>query len=139
MTRGERPSRPAPIATEDSRMFWSAAAEGRLVVQRCAGCARLHHPPRPMCPTCGSIDHVWEQLDGRGSVYSYSVLHHPQHPAFDYPLIAVLVELDQGVRLLSNLVEIGPADVRIGLRVQAIFVPAAGGASVPVFRPDPPR
>jgi uncharacterized OB-fold protein len=89
-----------------------------------------------MCPACGSIEHAWEQVDGRGTVYSYSVLHHPQHPAFDYPLIAVLVELDEGVRFLSNLVEIEPSDVRIGMGVRATFVAAGDGASVPVFRPE---
>jgi uncharacterized OB-fold protein len=136
MTHEDRPERPAPLATDDSHPFWSAAAEGRLVAQRCGGCARLHHPPRPMCPTCGSIEHVWEDLDGRGSVYSYTVLHHPRHPAFDYPLIAVLVDLDEGIRVLSNLVDIEPAEVRIGQRVQVSFVPAGDGASLPVFRPE---
>jgi uncharacterized OB-fold protein len=134
-----RPARPAPVVTEDSRPFWSAAGERRLVAQRCSGCGRLHHPPRPMCPACGSIEHDWQELAGRGTVYSYSILHHPRHPAFDYPLVAVLVDLDEGIRLLSNLVEVDPEAVRIGMRVEATFVPTADGATVPVFRPEGQR
>jgi uncharacterized OB-fold protein len=122
--------------TDDSAVFWDAAADGRLVAQRCAGCGRLRHPPRPMCPHCHSLVAEVATLSGRGRVYSYAVLHHPQHPAFDYPLVAVLVDLDEGVRVVSNLTDVAPGDVRIGMPVEAHFVPTAGGGTVPVFRPD---
>jgi uncharacterized OB-fold protein len=131
-----RPARPGPIVTEDSARFWDAAAQHRLVAQRCGECATLRHPPRPMCPRCGSLEVEVVELSGRGTVYSYAVLHHPQHPAFDYPVLAVLVDLDEGIRLVSNLTEIAAADVRIGMRVEAAFVDTAGGA-IPVFHPVP--
>lgn len=127
--------RPAPIATEDSELFWAAAAGGRLVAQRCARCHRLHHPPRPMCPSCGATGHEWVELAGTGTVYSYSLLHHPRHPAFAYPVIAAIVHLDEGIRLVSNLVDIEPGDVRIDLPVEVTFAPTADGRALPVFRP----
>jgi uncharacterized OB-fold protein len=88
-----------------------------------------------MCPDCGSLELEMAEVSGWGVVYSYSLLHHPQHPAFSYPVIAVLVDLDVGVRLLSNLVGVEPGDVRIGMAVQVTFEATAGGAAVPVFEP----
>lgn len=125
--------RPAPIVTEDSAAFWDAAGEGRLVAQKCTGCGRLRHPPRPMCPSCHSVEHTTVDLAGTGVVYSYSVLHHPQNPAFTYPVVAVLVELDEGVRVLSNLVGTDPGGISIGLPVEVRFEPTRNGMAVPVF------
>ena len=128
-------ARPAPIVTEDSAVFWDAADDGRLVAQRCAKCGRLRHPPRPMCPECRSLDVETVELSGRGTLYSYALLHHPQHPAFDYPVFAALVDLEEGVRLVSNLVGVERDDIRIGMPVQAEFVETDGGHRIPVFRP----
>ena len=100
--------RPAPIVTEDSAAFWDAVDEGRLVAQRCVDCGRLRHPPRPMCPECQSLELETVTLSGRGTVYSYAVLHHPQHPAFEYPVRAALIDLDEGIRVVSNLVGVEP-------------------------------
>ena len=127
--------RQAPIVTDDSAVFWDAAAERRLVAQRCAGCGALRHPPRPMCPHCHSLEFEVAELSGRGTLYSYAVLHHPQHPAYDYPVLAALVNLDEGVRLVSNLVDVDPADIEIGMRLDVTYVPTAGERAVPVFRP----
>ena len=130
-----RVQRPAPIVTEDSAAFWDAADEGRLVAQRCVACGRLRHPPRPMCPECHSLDVEVVALSGRGVVYSYALLHHPQHPAFEYPVLAVLVDLDEGIRIVSNLVGVEPDEIRIGLPVEVTFAPTDGEHRVPVFRP----
>jgi uncharacterized OB-fold protein len=127
--------RPAPILTDDNRGFWDAAREGRLVTQRCAGCGRLQHPPRPMCPACHSTDQEPVELAGTGRVYSFTILHHPQHPAFDYPVVAALIDLDEGIRLVSNLVDVAPKDIRIGMRVQVRFEPTCDEGAVPVFAP----
>jgi uncharacterized OB-fold protein len=126
-------TRPAPVLTEDNQFYWDAAAHGRLVTQRCRGCGRLHHPPRPACPACHSLEREVVELAGTGTVYSYAVLHHPRNPQFTYPLVAVLVDLDEGVRVVSNLVGVEPADVRIGMPVRVAFAPAAGDMAVPVF------
>ena len=127
--------RPAPVVTDDSAVFWDAAAERRLVAQRCTGCGTLRHPPRPMCPHCGSLAIEAAQLSGRGTLYSYAVLHHPQHPDFGYPVLAALVDLDEGIRLVSNLTGVEPVGVEIGMRLEVAFAPTAGDRSVPVFRP----
>jgi uncharacterized OB-fold protein len=128
--------RPAPILTEDNQFFWDAAAQGRLVAQRCRECGRFHHPPRPMCPACHSLEHDVVELSGSGRVYSYAILHHPQNPKFTYPLVAALVDLDEGIRMVSNLVGVEPADVRIGMPVRVTFEPTADAMSVPVFAPN---
>jgi uncharacterized OB-fold protein len=127
--------RPAPIVTEDSAVFWDAVDEGRLVAQRCVACGRVRHPPRPMCPECGSLDVEVVELSGHGAVYSYALLHHPQHPAFEYPVLAALIDLDEGIRVVSNLVGVEPDDICIGVPVQVEFVTTDGDHHVPVFRP----
>ncbi|MCW2933027.1 MAG: hypothetical protein JWM19_3989 [Actinomycetia bacterium] len=134
---GQAPAvrRPAPVRTEDNAVFWDACRDGRLVAQRCADCGRLRHPPRPMCPRCGSLDIEVAELSGRGTVYSYAALHHPQSPAFDYPVLAVLVDLEEGVRLLANLEGVAVGQVRIGMPVAVGFAPTVDGYAVPVFRP----
>jgi uncharacterized OB-fold protein len=88
-----------------------------------------------MCPHCHSLEHEVIDLAGTGTVYSYSILHYPQVPVFDYPVVAVIVELDEGVRIVSNLEGVRPEDVRIDMRVAVRFVPARDGVAVPVFAP----
>jgi uncharacterized OB-fold protein len=130
--------RPSPILTEDNHEFWEAADAGRLVAQRCGGCGRLRHPPRPMCPYCHSLDYEVIDLAGTGAVYSYSILHHPQIPVFSYPVVAVIIELDEGVRIVSNLEAVDPPNVHIGMRVAVRFVPTRDDVAVPVFAPLEP-
>ncbi len=127
--------RPAPAVTEDNLFFWEAARDGRLVAQRCGSCGLLRHPPRTACPACQSLDIEIAGLSGDGEVYSYSLLWHPRSPRFSYPVIAVLVDLAEGVRLVSNLVGVQPDEVRIGLPVTVEFEPCEGELAVPVFRP----
>jgi uncharacterized OB-fold protein len=129
------PSRPAPTVTEDNAFFWEAARDGRLVAQRCGSCARFRHPPRPVCPFCHSLAIEVVDLRGTGEVYSYSLLHYPQNPRFEYPIVAVLITLDEGIRMVSNLIDVDPGDVRIGLPVEVAFAPADEDLVVPVFRP----
>jgi uncharacterized OB-fold protein len=127
--------RPIPVLTEDNAAFWDAAADGRLVAQRCDGCDRFRHPPRPMCPACHSLEHHFVELAGTGVLYSYALLHHPQHPAFTYPVIAALVDLDEGVRLATNIVDVNPTDVEIGMALEVRFEPITDDVALPVFRP----
>jgi uncharacterized OB-fold protein len=128
-------TRPAPVLTDDNRAFWEAAAARRLVAERCRDCGAFRHPPRPMCAVCHSIEKDAVELSGIGVVYSYILIHYPQHPAFTYPVVAVLVDLEEGVRLVSNLVGVEPSDVYIGMPVQVTFAETAGEMAVPVFEP----
>jgi uncharacterized OB-fold protein len=90
-----------------------------------------------MCPRCHALTSEAAPLSGKGTLYSYAVLHHPRHPAFGYPVLAALVDLDEGIRLVSNLVDVEPAVVEIGMRLEVTFAATADDRSVPVFRPVP--
>jgi uncharacterized protein len=88
-----------------------------------------------MCPHCHSLDFEIVDLSGAGVVYSYSILHHPQNPAFEYPVIAALIDLEEGVRVLSNLIDVEHEEIAIGLPVVVDFRPTRHDAAVPVFKP----
>ena len=128
-------SRLAPAIGPDTEFFWNGLRERKLLIQRCGGCGALRHPPRPMCPKCRSLD--WDAIEssGRGTVYSYVMPHEPRFPFFDYPYIVVLVDLDEGVRLVSNLVDINPADVAVGMPVEVYYETFDGGLVLHQFRP----
>lgn len=114
-------TRLAPAITKDTEFFWNGLRDNKLLIQRCGGCGRLRHPPRPMCPHCRSLDWAAVESSGRGTVYSYVMPHEPKFPFFEYPYIVVLVELEEGVRLVSNLTGIDPADVRTGMPVEVYY------------------
>jgi uncharacterized OB-fold protein len=135
VTAASEVRRPAPLLTEDNLAYWEAARDREFRIQGCADCGKLRHPPRPMCPHCGSLRTDMVAVSGKGAVYSYAILHHPQAPVFDYPVQAVLVDLDEGVRVLSNIVGAAPGDIRIGMPVQVEFADTKDGWAVPVFRP----
>jgi uncharacterized protein len=134
-TEAERPLRPRPALTQDNSFFFEGAKQHKLLIQRCAACGTLRHPPRPSCFKCRSFD--WDTLEasGRGTIFSYVVNHYPQVPAFDYPLVIALVELEEGTRLIANVEGISPETVSIGMEVEAGFVDFDDDLSLPVFHP----
>jgi len=130
-----RPLRPRPAITEDNAFFFEGATQNQLLIQRCRSCGALRHPPRPACSVCRSFE--WDTVTsaGRGTVYSYVVVHHPQVPAFDYPLPIAVVELDEGTRLVADLVGVESDAVRIGMPVAVEFVAVDDELTLPMFRP----
>jgi uncharacterized OB-fold protein len=128
-------SRLAPAVTHDTEFFWDGCKAHRLLIQRCGGCQTLRHPPRPMCPRCNSVE--WDTIEssGRGEVFSFVMPQHPPYPWFEYPYIVVLVDLEEGIRLVSNLCEIAPADVTIGMAVEVFYEEFDEGLVLPQFRP----
>jgi uncharacterized OB-fold protein len=124
-----------PAISPDNAFFWEGVEEGCLRIQRCAGCGVLRHPPAPMCPDCHSLE--WDHVvaSGRGRVFSFVVAHHPPIPPFTYPNLIVLVELEEGTRLVSNLLDVEPADAEIGMPVEVDFVRVEGDFVLPLFRP----
>jgi uncharacterized protein len=110
------PPRPRPGTTVDNQWWFDALLAGRLEIQRCSSCGRLRHPPGPMCPTCHSLDWGTVVASGRGTVHSHATVHHPQVPGFDYPLPVLLVDLDEGVRMVMNA-DAPADDVSIGQTV----------------------
>src|SRR5262249_21366066 len=106
-----------------------------LRFQRCAACARWRHTPRVLCPRCGSDQFEWAQSSGRGRVYAWSVTHRPMHPAFlEVPYAAVVVELDEGVRMLSSVKDLTPDRLSIGMPVEVSFEDVTDDLTLPVFR-----
>lgn len=130
-----RALRPRPAVNLDNRFWFDAAEERRLVIQRCASCKTLRHPPGPCCPECRSFDWDTVEASGRATLYSFVVAHHPRHPAFDYPLVVAVVELEEGTRLITNLVGVEPHDVRIGMPLSLEWLEADPELTLPVFRP----
>jgi uncharacterized OB-fold protein len=116
--------------------FWEAAKEDRLVAPQCGDCGVFRMPPTPFCPGCRSKKVNWVRLSGRATVYSFSVVHgFPGLP--DITLVAAVLDLPDapGARLISNIVEIDPAEVEIGMEVGVLFSPIAEGWKLPLFRP----
>jgi hypothetical protein len=130
-----QPSRIKPPLGHDNAWWWQQAAEDKLVIQRCSSCQTLRHPPRPMCSECRSMEWDFIESCGRGTVNSFTVLHHPQFPGYDYPLTIILVDLEEGTRLTSQLVDCDRKDVEFGMAVEMHIQVDADGFKIPVFRP----
>ncbi|HEY8218151.1 MAG TPA: bifunctional MaoC family dehydratase N-terminal/OB-fold nucleic acid binding domain-containing protein [Acidimicrobiia bacterium] len=130
-----RPKRPRPAITRDNAFWFEGAKQHRLLIQRCARCQVLRHPPRPRCDRCGSYEWDTVEASGRGTVYSFVVMHYPQVPAFDYPLPIGLVELEEGTRLVADLVGIDRADVKVGMAVTVEWDDHDEDLTLPAFRP----
>jgi uncharacterized OB-fold protein len=122
-----------------TRPFWEACARRELRLQRCAACGRFRHPPLPGCPHCGSSASEWPLLSGRGRLFSFTIVHHPALPGLqgDVPYNVIVVELEDapGARLISNLLDVPPSGVRIGLAVEVAWDEVRADLVFPRFRP----
>jgi len=127
--------RPRPAITADNEFFWKGVRAGKLLIQRCSECGKLRHPPAPVCGACRSFD--WDTLEacGRGTVYSFVLHRHPAIPPFESPHPVALIELDEGTRLVSDLVGVDVDAIHIGMRVQVEFNAVDPGLVLPQFRP----
>ncbi|MEU3691920.1 bifunctional MaoC family dehydratase N-terminal/OB-fold nucleic acid binding domain-containing protein [Streptomyces narbonensis] len=128
------PRRPRPVVNRDNAGFWEGVAAHRLLVQRCGDCASLRLPWLPGCAECGSPEWDTVEASGAGTVYSYVVMHHPPFPAFDPPYAVGLIELAEGVRMISNVVGVPYDKVRIGMPVRLEFLRVDEELELPVFR-----
>ena len=137
MSRSPSSLRPVPYPDDQSEEFWAACARHELVIQRCASCGRFRFPPRPMCPSCRSMESSWERAGGRGRVWSWVVAHKPVLPAFAdrVPFSVVVVELEEGVRMIGNLFQCASEDIREGMPVEVTFEDLEEGISLPQWRP----
>ena len=133
----EKYSKPLPRIDEESKGYWEACQRRELVIQRCGACGVLRHYPRALCPQCLSDAVEWVRCSGRGTVYTFTVTHQNQAPGFRdaLPYVLAYVELDEGVRLLTNIVECAPEAVRIGMAVEVVFEDATPAVTLPKFRP----
>ncbi|PTH87372.1 hypothetical protein C9J60_18635 [Streptomyces sp. A244] len=126
--------RPRPVVNRDNAGFWEGVARHDLLIQRCTACRTLRFPWLPGCNACGSPDWDTVAASGEGTVYSYVVMHHPPFPAFEPPYAVGLVELAEGVRIVSNVVGVPYDEVRIGMPVRLEFRRYDEELELPVFR-----
>jgi uncharacterized OB-fold protein len=126
---------PAPVVNADSLPYWNAAREQRLVIRKCQACSQLHFMPRHLCPYCWSDQLEWVDAEGSGRVHSFTIMRRASDPAFAHlvPYALVLVDLDEGPRMMANLVGADALDVGIGDRVQVTFEDRGEGAMLPQF------
>lgn len=126
-----------PIPDPDTEPYWEAARQHRLLIRWCRSCQRHSFYPRPFCPHCWSTDVEWVQASGRASLYTYSVVHVNDLPPFNerVPYVAAIVELEEGPRMETNIVDCEPDELRIGMPLVVDFRPLTEDITLPVFRP----
>ena len=130
-------TRPIPVADEASKPFFDGANEGKLMLVKCSQCGTHRLPGRERCLDCWSTESEWAQASGKGKLYTYGIMHQKYHPAFaeETPYNYALVELDEGPRLVTNIVDCEPADLNTDMPVEAVFDHVSDEATLIRFRP----
>ena len=127
---------PSPPVNPETAEFWNATAAGRLLLRRCLDCGTVIWYPRTICPECASLDTEWFEAAGRGRVYSYTVNHRGEGAYSGLPpFVLAYVELDEGPRMMTNIVGADAAELAVGLMVEVVFHATADGPALPRFRP----
>ena len=129
--------KPLPRVDEESRGFWEALARHELYVQRCRACGTTRYYPRAVCPACLSSETEWLRASGRGTVYSFTVTHQNQAPGFreSLPYVMAVVQLDEGPRMMTNVVGCAPDAVKIGMPVQVEYEDVTPEITLAKFKP----
>ena len=132
--------KPLPIPSELSTPFWEACRRHELVIQRCQSCKAFRFPPAILCPECLVDRTEWTRVSGRGKVFSFVIFHRVYHPAFeaDLPYAVALVELEEGLRLVSNIVGCPPEQVVCDMPVEVVFEDVTPEVTLPKFKPRSP-
>ena len=131
------PSIPVPVRNIDNAGFWDGCGCHELRLQRCSACGTVRHHPRPMCPHCTSVDYAWVRASGRGTLYTFTLVHGPTLPVFQAhtPYNVAVIQLDEGPFMVSNVVGCRPEQLRIGMRVEVVFEAIDDSISLPKFKP----
>jgi len=126
-----------PVPSAETQAFWDAAKRGQLLIARCLDCKRVHYYPRPHCVYCWSEKVEQQPASGLGTLYTYSTVFMNDLPPFNerVPYVAAQVDLEEGVRVTTNMVDCSPKDLRIGMAVRLRFETIADGVAIPVFVP----
>ncbi len=137
----EDESKPRPEILPETEGFWKAAARHELAVQCCGSCGQNMHFPRLLCHRCLSDQLTWKNTSGHGVIYSYTIIRQAADKRFagDVPYVYAIVELEEGVRMISNVININPSEVRIGMDVQVVFKDLSEELSIPMFEPTERR
>lgn len=128
--------RPLPQPTPETQPYWDGAKAGELRLQRCGDCSHVYFPARPFCPACSSRDVAWFTASGKGTLFSY-VINHRAPKGFEAPYIIAVVQLDEGPRMMTNLVDCPqtPDALTLDMPLEVTFVTATDEISIPQFRP----
>ena len=130
---------PAPAVNPEVKIFWDATAEGRLLLPRCQDCQTVIWFPRPYCPACGSLSVDWIEASGKGTVYTFTINRRGAGDLPEYrdpgPYVLAYVELEEGPRIMTNIVDCDPDSVKIGQAVEVVFHDTGQGTALPRFRP----
>jgi uncharacterized OB-fold protein len=126
---------PAPIVNAETKPFWDATAEGKLMLARCSGCSNVMWYPRAFCPECSSFDVEWIQASGKGTIYSYTINRRGQGDYRDLAYVVAYVELAEGPRVLTNIVDCDFATLSVGQAVEVVFHPTSSGVALVRFKP----
>jgi uncharacterized OB-fold protein len=126
---------PSPQVNVETQRFWDATAEGKLLLPRCKACGLVIWYPREFCPECNSFDVDWFEASGRGTIYSYTVNRRGQGDYRDLSYVLAYVELEEGPRVLTNIVDCEHDQITVGQSVKVVFHATQGGPSLPRFRP----
>jgi len=132
-------NKPVPVEDPDSAPFWAGCREQKLLVQHCLECRTPRYPARPYCHQCQSTHYEWRASSGRGSVYSWIVVHHPvpkEIYAGDVPYVVALIDLEEGVRMASNIIGCDPDAISGGMPVEVQFEQVTTAVTLPQFRPS---
>ncbi len=129
----DKPGLPVPRETELSKPHWEACRRGELLVQQCQDCSAYIFTPEFACTQCLGDRLEWVTSSGKGTLYSFTVIHRPQRPEFEVPYVAAIVELEEGWHMLSNIVDCDIDKVQVGLPLQVCFVPR-GDVVLPMFK-----
>ena len=124
-----------PNVTRELKPFFDAARNHQLAVQKCEACGALRFPAAPLCLACDSDKASWVTVSGRGQVFSFTVMHRPYHPAIKVPYTLAVIELNEGVKITSNVIGIEPSKVKCGMPVEAVFEKLNDEVTLPKFRP----
>lgn len=126
-----------PGIDDESALWWEAARDGRLLIKRCGDCGKPHYYPRPFCPHCWSENVDWEPASGRATLYTWSTVHINDLPPFRdrLPYVAAIVDLEEGPRMVTNIVDCDPDTLTVGMPVEVTFQQQTDEVTVPMFRP----
>lgn len=130
-------TKPLPQPAKWSKPFWEGARQHRLLLRKCNVCGKIDHPPYMFCSNCMSEDHHWIEASGKGKLYTFTstVFAAPLPFLADLPYIVAMVDLEEGARMLSNIVESEPGELEIGMEVEVVFEDVTENTSLPKFRP----
>jgi uncharacterized protein len=128
-------TRPLPVADMDTKPYWDYCKQHELRVQKCLKCGKIYSPPSMICPHCMNVGSEWVKLSGKGKVYSFIIVRRQYHPMLPSPYVVAIIELEEGIHMLSNVVECQPEEVKMEMPVTVVWDDASPEISMPKFKP----